>query len=130
MSYVAVKKKSLLQRYWHLPLIVGVLFLVFSIPVYAYLTGFAINDVGQGIFGVFGVGNGKAWFAVGGVPHPDSNLVAQSIFPIICVVIILLFALKSLAQTEGLNGFMKTMLLIVVGAIMLGAVVVILNQLT
>ena len=129
---IQTKRKSWLERYWYLPLVVGILFLAWSIPVYAYLTGFNIYNVGATIYSIFAVGQTTfSQLLVGGYStNETSNGLASQLFPILAVVAVIVFALKSLSKSDGIGGFFQTILILVIGAAMLLAVVVILSQLT
>lgn len=132
MDNTQLKKKRFLQKYWYALPIVAVMLLVGSIPIYAVITGFSVTSVGQTIFNYYLVGSGTfAMYSAGGYStNQMSNSIAQSIYPVIAVAMILLIALKSYLLENGLVGLIKTLLLIVVGSVMLGAIVVILSQLT
>jgi hypothetical protein len=132
MEETLVKKKTLWRKYWYIMPIIFVLFVAGSIPVYAYITGYNVETVGQTLYNLFSVGSGVyALMVVGGYStNQVSNSLAQNILPVIAVVVIIMYAFKSMLLESGFTGMLKTLLLIVVGAIMLGAVVVILSQLT
>lgn len=132
MNETVVKKKTLWQRYWYVMPIVFVLFMIGAMPVYAYLTGYNVETIGQTVYNLFSVGSGTyVLMVVGGYStNQMSNSIAQNILPVIAVVVIIMYAFKSMLLESGFVGMLKTLLLIVVGSIMLGAVVVILSQLT
>lgn len=129
---IKIKRKDILKRLGLSPVLIALLFLFFTVPIYAVITGFNFTEVGAAIYSTFSVGATTfASYSVGGYSTNEaSNTLAQTLFPIIGVVIIIGWGLKALAHTDGLDGFIKTMLVFVLGAILLGAIVVILGQLT
>lgn len=129
------RKSKLWQRWWLVPLIVTLLFIVVAVPVSAVImieNGW--NIVGQTVFGELKVGlDGSPLYVVGlnnWSTNEESNTLAQSVLPVLAVVFVVMYAFRSLAQTTGLEGFIQTAMVFVIGSIVLGAVVLILSQLT
>ncbi len=125
-------KRKWYFRYWYVPFIAMALFCIFTVQIYAYLTGFNTESVGATLYSVFSVGQTTytQYFVGGYSTNESTNSLAQNIMPVIAVVMIIFYALRSLAQSEGFEGFLKTALLIVVGSALLLAVVTILANLT
>ena len=138
MSDVAVvcyenkREKKSLKRWWMVPVIILVLFCIIATPAYAVITGFNLNQVGDTVYSWMTVGSGNyTYFAVGGYStNEKSNTLAQTVLPILAVIFVVFYALRSLAQTNGFQGFIQTAMIFVIGSIVLGAVVMILSQLT
>lgn len=121
------------KRWLWIGVALGVLaFLCSTVTVLAVITGFNITSVGATIYSYFTVGSGTyTLFSVGGYSTNEaSNSLAQTILPIFAIMFVIFYGLRSLAQSVGFEGFVKTMLVFVVGSVMLGAIVIILSQLT
>lgn len=125
-----VKKRSLF-RYWIVPLLVTILFLLCTVTVYGYLTGFNIFNVGASSYSYFSVGESGILYFVGGYSTNEaSNTLAQTVLPILAVVAIICYGIRNYLLECGLSGFLWSMLIFVVGAILLGMIVSILATLT
>jgi hypothetical protein len=134
--YENKQEKKSLKRWWMVPIIILVLFCIIATPAYAVvvITGFNLNQVGETVYSWMTVGSGNyTYFAVGGYSYSTNegtNSLAQTILPVLAVIFVVFYALRSLAQTNGFYGFIQTAMIFVIGSIVLGAVVMILSQLT
>jgi hypothetical protein len=128
------KRKKFQLKWWIIPLIVTLLFIMTTVSVYAIIVGFNTVSVGSVSYSTMTVGNtwaGAALYLVGGYStNEKSNTIAQLIFPVLAFLFIILYAFRSLANEQGFSGFIKTAFIIMIGAVFFGALVIILNQLT
>jgi hypothetical protein len=130
-NVIAYNRKKYYRSLWILPISI-VIFLLSSVTVYAYLTGYNSESVGQAIYTIFSVGQTSyGSFVVGGYStNQASNSMAQNVLPAVAVVIVIMYAFKNMSQDTGFEGFLRTTLIIVIGAALLYNVVQILAALT
>jgi hypothetical protein len=125
-------KRRWYQKYWYTPILVAITLIIATVPIYGYLTGYNIFDVGQSVLNTYTVGDGTFnLMIVGGYSTNEaSNSLAQNIIPVFAVVAVILYALKSLILSEGITDYFWTLLAIVVGSVFVVIIVQILAQLT
>ena len=116
------KKRKLQLKWWLVSVIVLVMFLLSTVSVYAVITGFNFTQVGATSFNEQSVGNpwgSMSLMLVGGYStNEKSNSIAQLIIPVLAFLAVILYAFRSLAQDYGLEGFIKTAVIFVVGTVM------------
>lgn len=125
-------KRRWYQKYWYTPILVAITLIIATVPIYGYLTGYNLFDVGQSILNTYTVGDGTFnLMIVGGYSTNEaSNSLAQKIIPIFAVVAIILYALKGLLLSENFTDYIWTLLAIVIGSVFLVIIVQMLAQLT
>lgn len=128
------KRNKLPFKWWLVTAVVLLAFILSTVSVFAVITGFNFYQVGATSYTTMAIGDPWAamtLYLVGGYSTNErSNTVAQVVIPAMAFLAIIIYALRSFVQQYSFEGFIKTVIIIIVGAVMFSAVVYILSQLT